>query len=144
MQEPLLFNMSIKDNILYGNDQASDQKVRHVASLANALQFIESNIEDLDKEEVKQKINQDFLANIEYLSKDYPNLEKLKTKFDKNEFRTEEVVLIKEILDHKEIKLMQLINEHIDSFINTLQEHSKKRGIRWDDIILIFEWNFEH
>ena len=39
---------------------------------------------------------------------------------------------------------MQLINEHIDSFINTLQEHSKKRGIRWDDIILIFEWNFEH
>lgn len=144
MQEPLLFNMSIKDNILYGNDQASDQKVRHVASLANALQFIESNIEDLDKEEVKQKINQDFLANLEYLSKDYPNLEKLKTKFDKNEFRTEEVVLIKEILDHKEIKLMQLINEHIDSFINTLQEHSKKRGIRWDDIILIFEWNFEH
>ena len=37
MQEPLLFNMSIKDNILYGNEDASDEKVRHVAALANAL-----------------------------------------------------------------------------------------------------------
>lgn len=37
MQEPLLFNMSIKDNILYGNDQADDLKVRQVAEMANAL-----------------------------------------------------------------------------------------------------------
>jgi ABC-type multidrug transport system fused ATPase/permease subunit len=29
--------MTIKENILYGNDKASDQKVREVASLANAL-----------------------------------------------------------------------------------------------------------
>ena len=65
MQEPLLFNMSIKDNILYGNDEASDEKVRHVASLANALQFIESNIEDLEKEEVKTKIISEFNKNIE-------------------------------------------------------------------------------
>ena len=57
MQEPILFNMSIKENILYGNDQASDQRVREVAEMANALQFIESNIEDLDKEEVEEKIH---------------------------------------------------------------------------------------
>lgn len=28
MQEPVLFNMSIKDNILYGNEDASDMKIR--------------------------------------------------------------------------------------------------------------------
>ena len=28
MQEPLLFNTTIKENILYGNDQADDPKVR--------------------------------------------------------------------------------------------------------------------
>ncbi len=60
MQEPLLFNMSIKDNILYGNDNASDLRVRQVAEMANALQFIESNIEDLDKEEVKEAIEKKF------------------------------------------------------------------------------------
>jgi ATP-binding cassette subfamily B (MDR/TAP) protein 1 len=37
MQEPLLFNMSIKDNILYGNENASDEKIYEVAALANAL-----------------------------------------------------------------------------------------------------------
>ena len=37
MQEPLLFNMSIKDNILYGNENASDLRVRQVAEMANAL-----------------------------------------------------------------------------------------------------------
>jgi ABC-type multidrug transport system fused ATPase/permease subunit len=29
--------MTIKENILYGDDKASDQKVREVSSLANAL-----------------------------------------------------------------------------------------------------------
>lgn len=37
MQEPLLFNISIKDNILYGNPDASDERVREVAKMANAL-----------------------------------------------------------------------------------------------------------
>jgi subfamily B ATP-binding cassette protein MsbA len=31
MQEPLLFNATIKENILYGDDTADDQKVRQVA-----------------------------------------------------------------------------------------------------------------
>jgi ABC-type multidrug transport system fused ATPase/permease subunit len=41
MQEPILFNMSIKENILYGNSEASDIRVRQVAEMANAIQFIE-------------------------------------------------------------------------------------------------------
>jgi ABC-type multidrug transport system fused ATPase/permease subunit len=41
MQEPLLFNDTIKANILYGNPNASDEKVREVAEMANAIGFIE-------------------------------------------------------------------------------------------------------
>ena len=37
MQEPLLFNTTIKENILYGNDKATDIRVREVAQMANAL-----------------------------------------------------------------------------------------------------------
>jgi ATP-binding cassette subfamily B (MDR/TAP) protein 1 len=37
MQEPILFNMTIKENILYGNQNADDAKVRKVAEMANAL-----------------------------------------------------------------------------------------------------------
>ena len=61
MQEPLLFNTTIKENILYGNDKADDAKVRQVAQMANALQFIESNIEDLEKEDVQKEIVSKYL-----------------------------------------------------------------------------------
>ena len=60
MQEPLLFNTTIKENILCGNENADDAKVRQVAQMANALQFIESNIEDLDKEDVQKEIAKRF------------------------------------------------------------------------------------
>lgn len=41
MQEPLLFNETIKENILYGNSNASDEKIRDVCEMANATNFIE-------------------------------------------------------------------------------------------------------
>lgn len=42
MQEPTLFNYTIKENILYGNDEAKDSDIRSAAQVANALEFIES------------------------------------------------------------------------------------------------------
>lgn len=68
MQEPLLFNTTIKENILYGNDKADDAKVRQVAEMANALQFIESNIEDLQKDEVQIEIQKNFEKQVHNLS----------------------------------------------------------------------------
>lgn len=64
MQEPVLFNVSIKDNILYGNKDATDLEVRQVAEQANALQFIESNIEDLNEVDVKKHLEDDFRAKL--------------------------------------------------------------------------------
>jgi len=48
MQEPLLFNESIKRNILFGNMGAKDQRVREVAEQANSLGFIQQNFEDIN------------------------------------------------------------------------------------------------
>jgi len=42
MQEPTLFNYTIKENILYGNSTAKDSEIREAAKIANALEFIES------------------------------------------------------------------------------------------------------
>ena len=49
MQEPILFNQTIEENIKYGKQNATNFEVRRACEQANALQFIESNIEDLDK-----------------------------------------------------------------------------------------------
>lgn len=42
MQEPLLFNKNIKDNILFGKPEATDEEIYISAQKANALSFIES------------------------------------------------------------------------------------------------------
>jgi ATP-binding cassette subfamily B (MDR/TAP) protein 1 len=42
MQEPTLFNYTVKENILYGKDTAKDSEVRAAAEIANGLEFIES------------------------------------------------------------------------------------------------------
>ena len=42
MQEPLLFNYSLTENILYGKIQSSNEEVYEAAKVANALEFIES------------------------------------------------------------------------------------------------------
>lgn len=42
MQEPTLFNYTIKENILYGNSNATDTGIRESAVIANAIEFIES------------------------------------------------------------------------------------------------------
>lgn len=43
MQEPTLFNYTIQENILYGDDEAYNTEIRDAASIANALEFIESS-----------------------------------------------------------------------------------------------------
>jgi ABC-type multidrug transport system fused ATPase/permease subunit len=42
MQEPILFNYSILENILYGDSDASNSQVHEAAKISNALEFIES------------------------------------------------------------------------------------------------------
>jgi ABC-type multidrug transport system fused ATPase/permease subunit len=82
MQEPLLFNTTIKENILYGNDQADDAKVRQVAQMANALQFIESNIEDLDKEDVQKEIVKRLTEKINSEKDKYSALSRIQSLYD--------------------------------------------------------------
>lgn len=41
MQEPIIFNYSILDNILYGKGDATNTEVKKACQLANCLEFIE-------------------------------------------------------------------------------------------------------
>ena len=67
MQEPVLFNTDIKKNILFGKPDASDEDVYIAAKKANALQFIETNIEDLTPEEKQEKLNENLESAFEDL-----------------------------------------------------------------------------
>jgi ATP-binding cassette subfamily B (MDR/TAP) protein 1 len=43
MQEPTLFNYTIKENILYGSSLATNSKILEAAQVANATEFIENS-----------------------------------------------------------------------------------------------------
>lgn len=43
MQEPTLFNYSIKENILYGDQTASNESIVNASDISNCRGFIESN-----------------------------------------------------------------------------------------------------
>lgn len=92
MQEPTLFNYTIKENILYGKNDATNAEITQAAKIANAMEFIElnnlDNIEDTGTvllplfEEYKEKI----VANIgeERYERQLKAIKKLKEKEDKD------------------------------------------------------------
>lgn len=41
MQEPIIFNYTILENILYGKTDATNQEVHDAATMANCLEFIQ-------------------------------------------------------------------------------------------------------
>lgn len=44
MQEPVLFNYTIKENILYGKMDAMNSEIVEAADIANAREFIENSL----------------------------------------------------------------------------------------------------
>mmetsp|Transcript_7498 Transcript_7498/g.6812 ORF Transcript_7498/g.6812 Transcript_7498/m.6812 type:complete len:85 (-) Transcript_7498:834-1088(-) len=80
MQEPMLFNDTIKNNILYGNPNATDMQVYDAAMRANALGFIEQEDESRDSS-IKVKIEKEFIAKIEEIQKDFPNFLRISDEF---------------------------------------------------------------
>ena len=57
MQEPVLFNKSIKENIKYGKMDATDEEIYIAADKANCIDFIEGNIsKGEDDNNVKEQI----------------------------------------------------------------------------------------
>lgn len=54
MQEPVLFNESIKDNIKYGNVSATNKDILEASEQANCSNFIQNSADQLCIPEVKQ------------------------------------------------------------------------------------------
>ena len=43
MQEPIIFNYSILENVLYGKQNAKNSEINHACRIANCIEFIEKN-----------------------------------------------------------------------------------------------------
>lgn len=110
--------------------------------MANALQFIESNIEDLDKEEVKLEIAKRFQDITQSLNNTYPNVAAFSSLYSKNDSKLtfDEMRLIEELLIQADPQLKSAINSNSSLFIDTLHKYTVVKGVRWDDIVNRFEY----
>ena len=139
MQEPILFNQTIKENILYGKPDATDEEVRKVCEQANALQFIESNVEDLTKEERLDYIKREFTTLVAGLKAEagiFAALEKYENQEDLSD-------LIIQLFKKSDEKALRFLKESPKDFIDLFDELSQLKGQKWDDIALKHEWNCE-
>jgi ABC-type multidrug transport system fused ATPase/permease subunit len=60
MQEPTLFNYSVKENILYGNMHASNKEIKIAADIANASEFIEDHSLEKQFDETAASLKEAF------------------------------------------------------------------------------------
>ena len=141
MQEPILFNRSIKDNIKYGNFDATDEQVYKAALIANAVEFIESSSKEaLTKQQRIDKINKDLNDKLQTLMYNYPEIYSLKD----NEWETKQKDLILNVLRYSDGVVLELIEAKIDLFKEMINEYGNKDGTKWDDIIIRLEWHQDY
>jgi len=62
MQEPTLFNYTVKENILYGNLKASNQQIKDAVDIANATEFIEGHTLEMQFDDSAVSLKQAYEA----------------------------------------------------------------------------------
>ena len=142
-QEPLLFNRTIKENVLYGKLDADNAKVRKVCEMANAMTFIESNIEELDKDEKAKKIKNDLISEIKQIGANHPTFNKIKGAIVNKPNEVQDILL--QILTKSDEKAMNLFTKYPNILLAQLESNEADlgKGMRWDELVLRVEWNCE-
>ena len=115
MQEPILFNTTIKKNILYGELDANDEEVYKAALKANAVGFIEGTATDMKPEEEEKDVENKFEKKFEELAITYSKLQRLNEGLQN--FSLAQKKLILEILSNGDEKILDLINENHEAFL---------------------------
>jgi hypothetical protein len=77
------------------------------------------------------------------LSIKYPRIADLKSAFSAGKISLDEIRMIAEILDKSDSKAFTAFDKDIERFTKMVQDCLPIKGIRWDDIILRFEWSYE-
>mmetsp|Transcript_18841 Transcript_18841/g.32183 ORF Transcript_18841/g.32183 Transcript_18841/m.32183 type:complete len:562 (-) Transcript_18841:652-2337(-) len=136
MQEPVLFNASIKENILFGKLDSSDAKVRQMAEMANALQFIESNFEELTQAEQLDIVRKEIRDKAQSLR--LSQLLELSRLAD-----LQALMIVKSTLENSDDKFQRRLAKDQGFFIEIVRNElcdKDVRGMKWDDLIVRTEW----
>ena len=119
-QEPTLFNYTIKENILYGNEQATNSQILKYAEAANTMEFIQSDTLIQQMDDNPATLLKLFQDNKEVLEKNLSKEryerqlkaldEEQKKQEKEGEFRIIDDILDGRDADKKDISLVEGFN----------------------------------
>jgi hypothetical protein len=92
------------------------------------------------EEEVKDVENK-FEKKFEELAITYSKLQHLNEGLQN--FSLAQKKLILEILSNGDEKILNLINENHEAFLALVETQGEAAGIKWDDLVIRFEWTFQ-
>jgi len=81
MQEPIIFNYSILENILYSKLDATNSEIRNACEVSNSLEFIEGNIDKFKLDESAKGLLKELTKN-EVIVKEMIGVEKYNEEKD--------------------------------------------------------------
>ena len=166
MQEPILFNDTIRNNIAFGLPDATDEDIFKAAFRANAIEFIETIKEvkvgaDVDNEKLFQSQkdkepptelkNETQTEKEERKKQDKAEVKKLlKKKHEQLSASLDAYLALLETIDKKLVLLsvfkyadetaLELIGKDNEIMMEQIKELNQRTGLRWDDFIIRLEW----
>jgi len=118
---------------------ASNFDVRKAALQANATQFIESEIENLEKDERIVKMKEDTKAKIISCKKQFTNFELMEFEWDGMDPEMNELLF--NLFNKADNKAFESMNNDVAGFKDFAQADFKNhKGLKWDDLIVRWEW----
>lgn len=143
-QEPLLFNETIKSNILFGDLHATDPRVREVAVQANALGFIMQNDDDVNDKKVQDKIRTAFReVSRRYLNIDqsrYVNLLSVLEAVDSGRLDYKELALINEIIPNLSEEGKIRLESEFANFLEAVSAKAYQADTTWQSTLRYFDF----
>mmetsp|Transcript_9979 Transcript_9979/g.13565 ORF Transcript_9979/g.13565 Transcript_9979/m.13565 type:complete len:215 (+) Transcript_9979:90-734(+) len=145
-QEPVILDVSIRDNIAIGRSDASDEQIYRAALLANATSFIE----DVESNENARSmaVSNRLSSLIGSLAIRFPELKKLLTVKIRNDdlAQTNLQQLLLETLKYADLRTISKIEADPLDFADRaieIMEGSSDENMTWLELILMVEWQTE-
>ena len=74
------------------------------------------------------------------LQSNYPRIRSYSS--DIKDFDLVQKKLVLEVLSHGDSQVLELINANHEAFLALVETQGKTVGIKWDDLVIKFEWTF--
>ena len=124
----MLFNESIKENIKFGNLDATDEQVRTVATQANAMGFIMQNDDDVSSAAVQERIKSTFervaRAQIPNAAS-FPNFSGIPQLVENQSVTFKELALICDVMPYLSATGLQQLESRFRNFLDAVSQKAQ-------------------